>query len=232
MILKGDEHRHLAKVVRIQPHEKVRLFDECGRNYLARVEDVAKNTTRIVILEVEASQEKRLHLTLAQALIRSKGFELVLQKSAELGVHAFLPVLTARAIPKVEKNLEYKLTRWHAIVRGAAKQSGRIPPPEVLPPLNLSQVLELRQEAHRFFLSEHGGILVKDILNRPVFEKTGKGRTDSLILLVGPEGGWTNEEAQSIVDHGYEAISLGRFSLRAETASIACLAMMSLYWNI
>lgn len=229
--MRGDEHHHLSRVVRIQPQEKVLLFDELGTNYLARVEDVAENNTRLVILDIKASQEKRLCLTLAQALIRNKGLELVLQKSAELGAHVFLPVITARAVPKVAKNLEYKLSRWRAIVRSAAKQSGRTPPPEILPPLSLPQVLELRQEAHRFFLSEHGGTLVKDILRRPVFAKAKGGRADSVILLVGPEGGWTKEEAQSIVEHGYEAISLGRFSLRAETAAIACLAMMSHYWN-
>lgn len=231
-MLKGDEHHHLTKVVRIRPRENVWLLDERGTTYLARVEDVTENATRMKILEVETSREKRLHLTLAQALIRGRRLELVLQKSAELGAHAFLPVMTARALPRGEKNLEYKLARWRAIVRSAAKQSGRTPPPEVLPPLSLSQVLDQRQEAHKFFLNEHGGTPVKEILRRPVFENTRMGRTGSLILLVGPEGGWTKEEAKLIVDRGYEAISLGRFSLRSETAAIACLAMMSLYWNI
>ena len=93
-VLKGEEHHHLKNVARIKPGERVWLIDEGGENYLARVDCIEKGQTRLSILDKLAREEPLVKVTLAQALIKMKNFELIIQKATELGIHEFLPVIT------------------------------------------------------------------------------------------------------------------------------------------
>lgn len=232
VFLDGEEHHHLSKVARIKPKEKVWLFDERGTNYLARVEEITKERTRLAILERQVTPEPRVKITLAQALIKSKKMNSILQKATELGVMTVIPVVTARTIVRIEEKVEKKLERWQKIIHVAAKQS-KIPfLPSISSPVTLEQLVEEREEAKKLVLSENRGKYLRDILvqgSRPDIER--EELPSSVILLVGPEGGWTSEEEKFVLDHGYEAVSLGRQVLRAETAALSSLAMISHFWN-
>jgi len=210
VFLDGEEHHHLSRVARIKPGEKVWLFDERGTNYLARVEEVTKEKTRLAILERRVTPEPRVEITLAQALIKSKKMNSIIQKATELGVTTIIPVITARTVVRIEERAEKKLERWQKIIKAAAKQSKISFLPSISSPVTLEKLVEERDEAKKLVLSEN---------------------TSSAIILVGPEGGWTSEEEEYILDHAYEAVSLGRQVLRAETAALASLAMISHFWN-
>jgi len=204
VFLDGEEHHHLSRVARIKPGEKVWLFDDRGTNYLARVEEVTKERTRLAILERRATPEPRVEITLAQALIKSKKMNSILQKATELGVTTIIPVITARTVVRIEERAEKKLERWQKIIKAAAKQSKISFLPSISSPVTLEKLVEERDEAKKLVLSEN---------------------------TVGPEGGWTSEEEEYILDHAYEAVSLGRQVLRAETAALSSLAMISHFWN-
>lgn len=230
--LDGEEHHHLSKVARIRLKEKVWLFDEQGTNYLARVEEITKERTRLEIIERQVTPEPRVKITLAQALIKSKKMNSILQKATELGVTTIIPVITARTVVSMEERAEKKLERWKKIIMAAAKQSKVNFLPSISSPLKLEKLVEERHEARKLVLSEYRGKYLRDILVRdsgPAAER--EGLPSSVIILVGPEGGWTSEEEKFILDHGYEAVSLGKQVLRAETASLSCLAMISHFWN-
>jgi len=199
VFLDGEEHHHLSRVARIKPGEKVWLFDDRGTNYLARVEEVTKERTRLAILERRATPEPRVEITLAQALIKSKKMNSILQKK---------------------------------IIKAAAKQSKISFLPSISSPVTLEKLVEERDEAKKLVLSENTGKYLKDILiqcSGPDVER--EELPSSVIILVGPEGGWTSEEEEYILDHAYEAVSLGRQVLRAETAALSSLAMISHFWN-
>ena len=232
VLLRGKEHRHLSKVVRIKPAERIWLFDEKGINYLARVEEIHHDHTRLIILERKSPETPRVLITLGQALLKLKAMEIVLQRAAELGAHIFVPVVSSRSIIRIEEKQQRKIERWNKIVMSAAKQCGRTRVPDILFPQTLEDVLEKRGETGRFYLSEKRGVPIKHIFTAD-FQKRKAGRSDAeeLIVLIGPEGGWTEQEERDILKHDYEPISLGRTTYRAETAAVICLAMMTQHWN-
>lgn len=232
VFLDGEEHHHLSKVARIRPREKVWLFDERGTNYLARVEEITQERTRLAILERQVTAEPRVKITLAQALIKSKKMESILQKATELGATTIIPVITTRTVVRIEERAEKKLERWQKIINAAAKQSKISFLPSIFSPVTLEKLVKERDEAKKLVLSENKGKYLRDILIQG--SDSGVEREEppsSVLILVGPEGGWTREEEEYILDHGYEAVSLGRQVLRAETASLSSLAMISHFWN-
>ncbi len=226
--LSRAEHHHLSRVARIKLNEKVWLFDEDGTNYLARVDEIGKHETRLVIVEKRAKHEPRVRIILAQALLKSNKMENLIQKSTELGVAAIIPVTSARTIVRIGDRAVKKVERWQGIAREAAKQDPLCFAPLILPPINLKDLARDRNEDRKLLLSERKEKYLKEILLEP---KTSRELPSSLQILIGPEGGWTEQEEELILRSSYEAVSLGRRILRAETATISCLAMVSHFWN-
>jgi 16S rRNA (uracil1498-N3)-methyltransferase len=233
LLLYGDEHHHLSRVARIKPGEEVWLFDEQGTNYLAKVEEIKKDMTRLSILQILDKNKPKIKITLAQALLKSKKMDIIIQKSTELAVTNIIPVVTARTIVKVKEKIRKKIERWKKIALEAAKQSQRSFLPSILPPMSIEKLIERRREEKKLLLSENRGRYLRDIL----IENSGselkmQEPASSVLILVGPEGGWTDEEEKYILNHGYEAVSLGGQILRAETAALCSLALISHFWNL
>jgi len=138
--LAGDEHYHLSRVVRLRQGAQVILFDEKGRSYQACVENSSRERTRLRLIEEKEAEVSNLRIVLAQAVIKSRGMEMILQKGTELGVSAFIPLTSRRNV--IESRKSYgKTARWERILREAMKQSGRTDPPEIRPLISLSEFL-------------------------------------------------------------------------------------------
>jgi 16S rRNA (uracil1498-N3)-methyltransferase len=230
-VLDGEEHHHLKNVVRIQPGDRVWLIDETGQNYKARVDRIEKKQTRLSILDKIKTAEPRVKVTLAQALIKMKNFELIIQKATELETREILPVITERSVIKVENKLDKKTARWLKIARESAKQSRVSFVPAIRQPTALKEVVQGRMDDTKIFLSEGGGVPLRRLLVPERTKKRPEHLPSSLLILVGPEGGWTEAEEEDIVSHGFEAVSLGRQILRTETAAISGLALINHFWN-
>jgi len=231
VLLNGEEHHHLRAVARLKPKEKVWLFDEQGRRYLAQIEEVGKNETKLLILERQEREEPKVKITLGQALIKQKKMEEIIQKSVELGMAAFVPLETARSIIRIEDKVDRKLERWRKIAKEALKQSKRSYLPLIMPPQSLQSFVEKMKAEMKLFLSEKKGEYLRDLLIQGS-EKAKNKPPSSVIILVGPEGGWTTNEEELLFNHGFEAISLGKHILRTETASLCSLALISHFWNL
>lgn len=228
-VLTGDEHHHLSRVVRKKRGDKVFLFTENGKNFMARIEKIEESKTRLIILKKEKKKEPDIKITLAPSLIKSKALELILQKSTELGVTLFFPLITDRSVMKISGKLEKKLNRWNRIVLEASKQCRRPFPPKVEKPVSLKKFMEIKNADIKLFLDEKGGIYLKDFIFN--LQNSKHRVPQSVIILLGPEGGWTEKEKQDIVQCGYKGISLGTNILRAETAAIACVSIITHFWN-
>lgn len=227
--LEGDEHFHLSRVLRVRPGKKIWLADERGMRYRAEVQEVQEEKTKLLILETEEPEEQKIRLILAQALLKSKKMDLVIQKSTELGVASLIPVQAARSVVRLQEE-QKRVARWQRIASQAAKQSRRSSVPLIFPPQSFPNFLENFEARQKFILSEGGGRLLREILV-PSVPSAGQSGVPTVIILVGPEGGWTEEEEGQAVARGFEAVSLGKQVLRSETAALAALSLITHFWN-
>jgi 16S rRNA (uracil1498-N3)-methyltransferase len=207
------------------------LIDEAGNSFRAEVIEVGRRQTRLLVLDQEEPSTAKIRLILAQSLIKSKNMDLVIQKATELGVQMIIPVETSRAVLKLEGREKARLERWRKIAREAAKQSRRTDIPMIHSPESFSEFLDSRAEPIKFVLCEDGGIFLGDILAGAPGLKSASAGMPEIVLLVGPEGGWSEEEKQQAIGKGFEAVSLGKRILRSETASLAALAAIQIFWG-
>ena len=228
--LDGDEHHHLSRVLRVRPGEQVWLVEEQGSSFRAEVIEVGREQTRLRVLDQEEAGAAKVRVVLGQALIKSRNMDLVIQKATELSVHAVVPIEASRSVLKLKGREVIKLARWRKIAGEAAKQSRRTDIPSVHPPQSLSTFLESRNESRKFILCEDRGSLLRDALAEIPADSASSG-TRGAALLVGPEGGWSGEEERQAIGHGFEAVSLGTRVLRSETAALAALAAIQVFWG-
>ena len=230
-VLDGDEHYHLSRVLRAKPGKKLWLVDERGTAYLAEVEEVGRHRTRLHLMEEKVTEEgARVRLILAQSLLKAKKMDLLVQKATELGMSLLIPVAADRSVVKFTEREALKVDRWRKIAREAAKQSRRSFIPHVLPPVSMPEFLSNRSEQRKLILCEGQGRALRDIVAAPPASYS-TGEAPAVLLLVGPEGGWTAAEFKAALGAGFEAVNLGRRVLRSETAALAALAVISQFWD-
>jgi 16S rRNA (uracil1498-N3)-methyltransferase len=230
-VIEGEEHHHLSKVLRIKPGKRIWLIDEQGRSFLAEVREVGKEQTTLAVVERAEKEEMKIELNLAQGLIKSKKLDFLVQKATELGMKSFIPVIARRSVVRIQEKEQRKTVRWQKIAAEAAKQSRRSLVPKVYPPQPFSRFVENRNESRKLLLCQTKGRYLRDIFAEGPGRPQDAG-TPSVLILVGPEGGWTEDEEGLALERGFEAVSLGKQVLRAETAALAALAVISHFWNI
>lgn len=215
--LTGDDARHLQQVLRIKKGEIIGLFDGAGTTYTARVEDIKKSAVHTVILQTQKNSRKPPYVSIAQCVVKKKNMDLIVQKSTELGIHSFLPVISQNC------SLTYRPStqecRWQKIALEACKQCGQPFTPQIERTCTLVDLLSNCQEYDtKILLWENESKLgIKPFCR--------KNPPNSILLLVGPEGGFTLEEVTMAVSSGWTSASLGTLTLRAETAAIAALSI-------
>lgn len=224
--LDGEEHHHFSRVLRARTGEQVWLMDEEGNSFRAKVAEIGRHETRLLVLEEEEKMSATIRVVLGQALIKSRNMDLIIRKATELGVQAVVPVEASRSVLRLKERGGGKLERWRKIARESAKQSRRADVPTVHPPQSLSFFLESRDEPDKFIFCEEGGVPFRRILaDRAGAERPG------VALLVGPEGGWSRKETEQAKERGFTAISLGARILRSETAALTALAAIQVFWG-
>lgn len=217
--LPPETFRHAIQVLRLNAGEPLILFNGAGGEYLARVETVSKRaaTARIDSFS-PGNPESPLPLTLAQAIIKPDKMDFALQKAVELGVACIQPLITQRSVIRVGKEKADKKTQhWEGIVQAACEQSGRTRLPTVDVPQTLANWLETPTAGARLILAPG---------DYPRINALPADLPTPISLLTGPEGGFTDEEVAQCLHAGMTAIALGPRILRAETASIAALALL------
>ncbi|SRR5579885_1776160 len=205
----GEEARHLTRVLRVEAGQRYEISD--NRNvYLAEIEMARKEHVVFRTLEKLALPEQGPRLILCAALIKFDHFEWMIEKATELGVSEIIPVQTIRSEHGLERAAVKRIERWRRIAIEASQQSRRAFLPKIAEPVPLSRALATDAQ-ERIVLDEAGSAM----LNPPAAE--------SIALLIGPEGGWTDEERVQFGN--WTRASLGPLILRAETAAIASLAV-------
>lgn len=219
-MLGADEARHLRDVLRLKEGDEVYVFDGQGREFRCVVSTSKRDTAELRIeVEVEpAKPESHLQLNLCVALLKGEKFDLVVQKATELGVKKITPLVTRYADIHLRDAADAtkRVARWQRIALESAKQSGRAFVPEISLPLKFEAALDV--DGLGVMFSERGGEGLKSL--------TRQDATHPLTALVGSEGGWSDEEIESVRARNFHVITLGGRILRAETAAITVTALL------
>lgn len=221
--ISGDDARHLTRVLRVEAGQRYEISDN-RHVYLAEVEAARKEHVKFRALEKLPEQAPTVRLVLCAALIKFDHFEWMIEKATELGVSEIVPVETIRSERGLERAAHKRLDRWRRIALEASQQSRRARLPEVADPESFEAALA-REAKYRFVLDE-------DPSAKPLQAALPAQRdtSDTVALLVGPEGGWTGAEREHFTPAGWTPVSMGPLILRAETAALAALAVVGSAW--
>jgi 16S rRNA (uracil1498-N3)-methyltransferase len=232
--LSTHETHHLVHVLRMTPGDEAFVTDGCGREYRCTFRRIEGNRAHLDIDETLSDVvESPLQITLAQALAKGEKFDFIIQKATELGVSAIVPLMTRYADVRLDDQQKLtRLQRWRRISLEAMKQCGRrklveITTPrtlrefiaECVPPSSGISAVSADNQQELWLFCELGGASVTDALGK----MSARGRVSALI---GPEGGWSDDELDALREGGCRAVNLGPRVLRTETAAIVAITLI------
>lgn len=215
-------HRYAIQVLRLKKGAELQLFNGQGLEYSAVLETVAKRSSTVKLINVlSVDNESSLSITLLQGISRGDRMDYALQKAVELGVHHIIPVITERCnVPLTGDRADKRLAHWQGIIMSACEQSGR----SILP--ILSNVTQLEEAVNSCKVKCR---LVLDPLADSGL--TALAKQNEVAMLIGPEGGLSEQEIQQAVEADFQAITMGPRVLRTETATVAALAIAQAVWG-
>ena len=222
-----EDSRHIEKVLRMSCGDRLLVFDGSGFEYVAELISIEKNLCKAKILEkTQSLSEPHIEITLFQGLPKSGKMETIIQKSVELGVFEIVPVMMERCVTKIANKAagEEKAKRWNKISVEAAKQCGRGRIPKVCEPVSFEEAVQMMQKFDMPImpyevLGHQGKQGLKELLASDKEAKT-------FGIMIGPEGGFSDVEAELAMSRGVNAVGLGRRILRTETVSGALIPMI------
>jgi len=222
-----EDAKHIEKVLRMSCGDEILVFDGSGAEYRAELISIEKSVCRAKILEKTVSlSEPKIKVWLFQALPKAGKMETIIQKAVELGVYEVVPVMTERCVTKINSKAagEEKAKRWNKVSVEAVKQCGRGLVPNVREPVSFEEAVAMMKNLQiplmpYEMLGHEGKMGLREILDSD---------RDALEfgILVGPEGGFSDSEAEYAVKNGIKTIGLGRRILRTETVASALIPMI------
>lgn len=214
----GPESRHIRKVLRMIPGDKISLFDGRGNIYLAKIEEITRDKIKTSILQKEKAAPEPPFIHLGIGLLKGAKMDLIVQKATELGVDTMLPFSSQHCATHEKKA---RLDRWERITFESCKQCGRAVPPVLKPLQDFNSLLKIpgENDTKIIFWEKEETVNLHDII--PPLHAV-----QSVFAIIGPEGGFSDKEIIQAQDAGFHAATLGKRTLRAETAAIAAMSIL------
>jgi 16S rRNA (uracil1498-N3)-methyltransferase len=213
--IRGEKARYLVAVLRCGAGALLTLKDDSGNIFSARIITATKKEVQVEILgKQERDTESALQITSLQGLLKGEKMDLVVQKVTELGVREIIPVVTERSQVRETR----KVQRWRRIAEEASRQAGRNTIPVVRDIVGLQKLFIDYHVPSGIIFWEKRGIALTDVLAK-------FGASNEIALFTGPEGGFSESEIEAVSKNGFVPATLGKRILRAETASIAAVAI-------
>lgn len=212
--IRGPEAHHLLHVLRLGPGDQIVVFDGRGRHFRAILTSVANDHAIAQKLEELPPSESPLELTLAVSIPKGDRMGLIIRMLTELGVARVVPLITDRTVGGRAAGAKEKTERWRRIASEACKQSGRSRLPEINSPTSFSGLSGLDLPETRILVSPNGERALTASPQSPC------------VALIGPEGGWSKDEAEWATSNGFRELSLGPRTLRTETAAVTVASIL------
>ncbi len=222
--IEGSAANHIGRVLRLKSGDEITLFNGKGGEYSATLTSIERQTIYAQVGKFNPREsESPLQITLAQGISRGERMDYTLQKSVELGVNRIIPLTTERCGVKLdEKRSTKRLLHWQGVIISACEQCGRNRIPEIQPITSLAHWLDENHTETQPFVLHHRATHSLRQLTSP---------SGPISLLIGPEGGLSDNEIESASQSGFQGIQFGPRILRTETASIAALAALQTHWG-
>ena len=225
VVLKGNIAQHLGRVPRARAGDRNALFNGDGQEFAAQVLTVSKREVSVDIGAAATPQtESLVHTALGLCLSKGDRFDWAIQKATELGVGAVTPLYSERVDFNIPPDrVEKRIAHWRQIVISACEQCGRVSIPAVSSPQPLEQWVQIVAAEQKWVLhcDDHGA--PKSI--------AGMATPADAALLIGPEGGLTDQEVARACENSFEVLQLGPRVLRTETAPVVALSALSVMWG-
>jgi 16S rRNA (uracil1498-N3)-methyltransferase len=220
-VISGNDYRHMTKVLRLKAGDNVVLFDaECYEHY-GKIAEIGSRQLTVEIAESRrVNTDSPLNITLLQGMPKAGKMDYIVEKATELGVHTIVPVITERSQVRTSD----KQKRWERIAVEASKQCGRTKPTVIENTLDFADAIKRHDnDMLRILFHVNYDISIKEFL------KNSLQFPRNIIVLIGPEGGFSEHEVLLASKMGYTSLGLGPRTLRTETASLAVLSLIQFY---
>ena len=217
--LSKEDSYHITKVMRFKIGEKIEIVYN-NKTCISEILSLEPNVTARIIDEIIENTEISYNVTLVQSLVKEQKMDYILQKMTELGVNKIIPYQAERSIVKLNDKLNKKIERWQTIIKEASEQSKRTVIPTVTNAISLKELEEIEGYDYKFIAT----VNEKQQNLKKVLSKVKKGAT--MIIVVGPEGGFTCLEEDRLMKKGFIPISLGKSVLRTETAGLFFMSVV------
>lgn len=227
ILIKGSDVNHIKNVLRGKPGDEIIICNGQGKDCYCIINRISDGEISAEVQsEKDTGTELRARITLYQGLPKKDKMELIVQKAVELGVYDIVPVMTKRAVVKLEdkKKEEKKLERWQAIAEEAAKQSGRGIIPIIRPVQSFKEAISNAKLLGQGIIPYENATGMQNTKQKLESLKT----QESIGVFIGPEGGFEETEIELAISAGIHPITLGKRILRTETAGLAILSMLVL----
>lgn len=210
--------QHVAKVLRMKSEEPITLFSGDNHEYQAIITKIEKKTVQVLVLSKDfISRESPAIIHLAQSISKGERMELVIQKAVELGVASITPIFSERTVVKLdETRLKKKQAQWQAIAIAACEQCGRNQLPQINPATSYQKFIQQNLSSLKIILSPKSELSIKDL----------QPQNQDFVILIGPEGGFSEQEVEKAIEQAYLAVGLGPRILRTETAAITTISLL------
>ena len=217
--LSKEDSYHITKVMRFKIGEKIEIVYN-NKTCISEILSLEPNVTARIIDEIIENTEISYNVTLVQSLVKEQKMDYILQKMTELGVNKIIPYQAERSIVKLNDKVNKKIDRWQTIIKEASEQSKRTVIPTVTNAISLKELEEIEGYDYKFIAT----VNEKQQNLKKVLSKVKKGAT--MIIVVGPEGGFTCLEEDRLMKKGFIPISLGKSVLRTETAGLFFMSVV------
>lgn len=222
-ITDADDRKHIQKVLRLGAGDRLTVSDTVEFEYETEITSIDKDFIEARILDKQKfAREPELQVTLFQGIPKQGKMETIIQKNIELGVYAVVPVFTDRTVVVDNGAFSNKILRWQKVADEAVKQCKRGIIPEVQQAMTFKEMINAidNYELIVFPYENEQEYSIKDYL------KSIEKKPRNAALIIGPEGGFSDKEAQMLMELGAKSVTLGKTILRTETAGMAAMAML------
>lgn len=218
----ADDSYHIIKVMRMQLKDKIEIVFQ-DKLFLCEIVKLSPNVKCDIVKEFNNEKLILPKVSIAQSLVKEQKMDYILQKSTELGVYEIIPMYTERSIIKVKDKYDKKIERWKKVVKEASEQSKRFTLPYLNRIIDLKELIKEKYDFKFICSVNEKTKTIKNVLSNVNIN-------DTILFVIGPEGGFSEKEEKLLVDNGFQSITLGENILRTETSSAFILSVINYHF--